>query len=67
MTARNSGFLDGVDSFGRLPCPGCKTPIVIVTHLDKPGSPDGLTTVDIDFWPMAEHMSACPARPEVAS
>lgn len=42
-------------------CPGCGQPVPVITHVDKPGSPDGTTVVDVDFWPMAEHMAACPA------
>jgi hypothetical protein len=54
--------VNGIDSFGRMPCPGCKTPIVVVTHVDKPGSADGVTTVDIDLMPMAEHMVECDGK-----
>lgn len=50
-----------MDSFGRMPCPGCGTPVAVVTHIDKPGSPDGVTTIDVDFMPMAEHMVQCEA------
>lgn len=51
--------MNGIDAFGRMPCPGCGTPITVVTHVDKPSSPDGVTTVDVDFTPMAEHIVEC--------
>jgi hypothetical protein len=55
----SKGFFDGIDAFGRAPCPGCGTLVTLVTHIDKPGSPDGQTVIDIDFMPMAEHMVDC--------
>lgn len=53
------GLPAGIDPSGQMPCPGCKKPITVVTHVDKPGTPDGVTTVDVDLWPMAEHMATC--------
>lgn len=47
-----------MDAFGRMSCPGCGEFVPVVTHVDKPGSPDGITVVDIDLWPMAEHMAS---------
>lgn len=48
-----------MDSFGRIQCPGCGEYIPVVTHIDKPGDPGKhLTTVDIDLWPMAEHIAS---------
>jgi len=55
----SSEFLKGIDAFGRMPCPGCGTPITVITHVDRPGSAEGTTTIDIDLRPMAEHMVEC--------
>lgn len=47
-----------IDSFGRMSCPMCGVRITVVTHIDKAGSHDGVTTIDVDLMPMAQHMAA---------
>lgn len=56
--------MTAIDPFGRMPCPGCGELITVITHVDKPGSRSGVTTIDIDLDPMSWHIAGCDGTPK---